>query len=131
MKIISEIKDLIKQANQAQDINTLIDLNMRISGLLLYLCEEETEACKTYLEAYNARKYFESEYVIKSALGVTKAENMAAVESRTLKQEETTAEIIYNRIKSFRFQANEFSGVLTQKIANLRREIEKAALQHG
>lgn len=131
MEILSEIKGLIKQANQAQDINTLINLNMRISGLLLYLCEEETNAHKDFLEAYNARKYFESEFVTKSDLAVGKAQSQAVVQSRTLKQEETTAEIIYNRIKSFRFQANEFSGVLTQKIANLRREIEKAALQHG
>jgi len=124
IEIIAAIKKLIRQANQETDINNLININLKLSGNLFLLQEQETMAHKAYLEAYNERKYEEAHYVIKSDLATNKAEKHAIVETRELKQIETVSEVIYNDIKGKRQTAADFIGVLTQKIANLRREKE-------
>ncbi len=124
MKIIDDIKKLIAEANHTTDINKLIDMNMRLSGYLWHLQEEETSAHKAFLDAYNERKYAEASYIIKSDLATNKAERQAIVETRELKKIETVSEIIYNDIKGKRFTTAEFIGVLTQKISNLRKEWE-------
>lgn len=124
MKIVEDIKKLIKEANHTTDINRLIDLNVRLSGYLFYLQEEETIAHKNYLDAYNERKFAEASFIIKSDLATNKAERQATIETRELKQIETISEVIYNDIKGKRFTTAEFIGVLTQKISNLRKEWE-------
>lgn len=124
MKIVDDIKKLIKEANHTTDINQLIDMNVRLSGYLFYLQEEETSAHKAYLDAYNDRKFAEASFIIKSDLATNKAERQAIIETRELKQIETISEVIYNDIKGKRFTTAEFIGVLTQKIANLRREFD-------
>lgn len=124
MKIVEDIKKLIKEANHTTDINQLIDMNVRLSGYLFYLQEEETLAHKNYLDAYNERKFAEASFIIKSDLPTNKAERQAIIETRELKQIETVSEVIYNDIKGKRFTTAEFIGVLTQKISNLRREWE-------
>lgn len=124
MKIVEDIKKLIKEANHTTDINKLIDMNVRLSGYLFYLQEEETIAHKNYLDAYNERKFAEASFIIKSDLPTNKAERQATIETRELKQIETISEVIYNDIKGKRFTTAEFIGVLTQKIANLRREFD-------
>lgn len=124
MKIVEDIKKLIKEANHTTDINQLIDMNVRLSGYLFFLQEEETSAHKSYLDAYNERKFAEASYIIKSDLATNKAERQAVIETRELKQVETISEVIYNDIKGKRFTTAEFIGVLTQKISNLRKEWE-------
>lgn len=124
MKIVEDIKKLIREANHTTDINKLIDMNVRLSGYLFYLQEEETSAHKNYLDAYNERKFAEASFIIKSDLPTNKAEKQAIIETRELKQIETVSEVIYNDIKGKRFTTAEFIGVLTQKISNLRREWE-------
>lgn len=124
MKIVEDIKKLIKEANHTTDINRLIDLNVRLSGYLFYLQEEETIAHKNYLDAYNERKFAEASFIIKSDLATNKAERQATIETRELKQIETISEVIYNDIKGKRFTTAEFIGVLTQKISSLRKEWE-------
>lgn len=124
MKIIDDIKKLISAANHESDISKLIDMNVRLSGYLFYLQEEETSAHKAYLDAYNERKYAEASFIIKSELATNRAERQALIETRELKQIETVSEVIYNDLKGKRYSSSEFIGVLTQKIANLRREFE-------
>lgn len=131
MKIIDDIKKLIAEANHTTDINKLIDMNMRLSGYLWHLQEEETSAHKAFLDAYNERKYTEASLIIQSDLATNKAERQALVETRELKKIETVSEIIYNDIKGKRFTTAEFIGVLTQKISNLRKEWELKNKQQG
>ncbi len=131
MKIVEDIKKLIAEANHTTDINKLIDMNMRLSGYLWHLQEEETSAHKAYLDAYNERKYTEASLIIQSDLATNKAERQAVVETRELKKIETISEIIYNDIKGKRFTTAEFIGVLTQKISNLRKEWELKNKQQG
>ncbi len=131
MKIVEDIKKLIAEANNTTDINKLIDMNMRLSGYLWHLQEEETSAHKAYLDAYNERKYTEASLIIQSDLATNKAERQAVVETRELKKIETISEIIYNDIKGKRFTTAEFIGVLTQKISNLRKEWELKNKQQG
>ena len=129
MKIIEDIKNLIKQANHESDISKLIDMNVRLSGYLFYLQEEETSAHKAYLDAYNDRKYAEASFIIKSDLATNRAERQALIETRELKQIETISEVIYNDLRGKRQTSADFIGVLTQKIANLRREFELKSRQ--
>lgn len=129
MRILSEIKSLIKEANESYDINRLIDINLKISGYLFYVQEDETEAHKTYLDAYNERKTAEASYCIKSDLATNKAEKMALIETRELKQLEIKSEVIYQDIRGKRQIIADFTGVLTQKISCLRREFELKSKQ--
>lgn len=131
MKIIDDIKKLIAEANHTTDINKLIDMNMRLSGYLWHLQEEETSAHRAFLDAYNERKYTEASLIIQSDLATNKAERQAVVETRELRKIETVSEIIYNDIKGKRFTTAEFIGVLTQKISNLRKEWELKNKQQG
>lgn len=131
MKIIDDIKKLISAANHESDISKLIDMNVRLSGYLFYLQEEETSAHKAYLDAYNERKYAEASFIIKSELATNRAERQALIETRELKQIETVSEVIYNDLKGKRYSSSEFIGVLTQKIANLRREFELRSKQEA
>ena len=131
VKIIDDIKKLISAANHESDISKLIDMNVRLSGYLFYLQEEETSAHKAYLDAYNERKYAEASFIIKSDLATNRAERQALIETRELKQIETVSEVIYNDLKGKRYASSEFIGVLTQKIANLRREFELRSKQEA
>lgn len=124
MKIIQDIKKIIADANKETDINRLIDLNMRLSGYLFYLSEEETAAHKAALDAYNERKQFEAMHVIQSTEAVSKSEKRAIVESKQLRSIEAATEAIYQHIKNIRYSGSGFVDVLQQKIAFLRREDE-------
>ena len=122
MKLISEIKQLIKEANKTSDINRLIEINMRISGFLIYVAEKESDALRNKLAAYNERKEFEADFCLRSTEGITKAEKAAVVASQKHRIEEMETEVVYNRIRGFRTQVSEFCQALMQKIAALRRE---------
>lgn len=124
MKIISEIKQLIKLANETQDVPSLIDISLKVNGYLIYIAEEESDALRNKLVAYNERKEFESDFCLKSTDGITKAEKAAIVASKKYRLEEMETEVIHSRIKSFRTQCTEFCEALRQKISALRREME-------
>lgn len=131
MKILAEIKALIKEANESSDISRLIDINLKIAGYLFYIQEDETEAHRAYLDAYNERKYEEASFCVKSDIAQNKAEKMAILETRNLKRLETSAEVIHQDIKGKRQVISDFTKVLTQKIANLRAEYESRNKQQG
>jgi GTPase involved in cell partitioning and DNA repair len=131
MNFIEEIKKLIRQANATNVINDLIDFNMKISGYLCYMAEQEAELLKKKLDAYNERKDFEANFVLTSDEGVTKAEKIATVKSKTHRATEVITEYEFQKMKSFRTQCNEFSQALTQKIAALRSEKANTRNQEG
>lgn len=124
-KIIEEIKKLIKEANEQSDVHALIDINMRLSGFLIYLVEREGDLLKEKLHAYNERKNFEADYCIKSDEGITKAEKMSIVASKEYRNTELTSEVEYQKLRGFRSQVNEFCEALRQKISAARREMEQ------
>lgn len=128
-KVIEEVKALIKESNQTTDISRLIDINMKISGFLVYLMEDEIAALKSKLVAYNERREAEADFCLKSESGITKAEKEAVIATKKQRIEETETEIIWQRVRGFRTQVNEFVSALTQKIANLRREKELSGHQ--
>lgn len=123
MKIIEETQSLIKQANQSDNVNTLSDINLKLQGYLFFLSSEESKALLAKLEAYNKRKDFEADYCVTSSEGITKAEKMATVASRDLRQQEVMTEVAWQRIRGYRQQGNEFCDALKQKIAILRQEM--------
>jgi len=122
--MISEIKALIKQANNTTVIGDLIDINMKISGFLIWAAESENKLLEKKLSAYNDRKLFQARAALESGDGITKAEKQATVYSKKYMDNELKTEVEYQAARSFRSQVNEFTQALTQKIAFLRRESE-------
>ena len=129
MKIVEEIKSLIKEANETTDVSKLIDLNLKISGYLVYVSEETATALRAKLIAYNERKEWEANYCITSDEGITKAEKAATVKSKPQRMAELETEVTYNKIKGFVTQLNEFQQALRQKVSYLRRESENSNQQ--
>lgn len=124
MKAIEEIKKMVKAAQKETDINKLIDLNMRLSGFLVYLQEDISARHKAFLIAYRDRKLSEAQFVVKSDSGVTKAEREAIIDTRLLKETEVATETIYKYMVGVAISASDFVKVLTQKISSLRKEDE-------
>ena len=129
MNIIPEIKTIITNANRTDDINKLIDYNLRLAGYLFLLAEQEDAAYREYLDAYNARKEFEASYCLSSTSGITKAEKEAIVKSKEHREIEVATEILHNKYKGVRTSTSEFISVLSQKISILRREVELSKKQ--
>lgn len=130
-KEIKEIKQLIIKANQTTVITDLIDINMKISGYLVYLSEEEGALLKNKLVAYNERKITQAKLCLGYKDGVTKGERYAIVNTQDLMKEELDTEVEYQMARSFRVQVSEFCQALTQKIVALRRESEQTKYQQG
>ena len=124
MKLIEEIKSLIKEANETNDITALININMKIRGYLIYVAELEIPLLRQKLMAYNDRKNFEAKHCLVSASGITKAEKEAIVNSKDLRDLEISTEVEWMATRNFRTQCNEFCEALGQKIAALRKEYE-------
>ena len=121
---VEEIKSLIKEAAKAQELNQLIDLNLRISGYLIFCAEKESELLRDKLEAYHLRKQFEADFCLRSSSGVTKAELEATAAAKEHREKEWRTEYEYQKLRTFRSQVNEFTDSLRQKVAALRREKE-------
>ena len=128
MKIVEQIKSLIKAANETDSVRDLIEINMKINGYLVFMCELESSALNDKLAAYNERKEFEAMYTVKFDGGVTRGEKEAIAASKKQRGLEIATEVTYQKMRGFRTQVNEFCQALTQKIANLRREIETSKL---
>lgn len=128
---IKEIKSLIIQANKTTVIADLIDINMRITGLMVYFIESEGKLLKEKLSAYNERKMAQARLCIESDEGITKAEKSAILKTKDLQDKELQTEVEYQAARSFRMQVSEFCQALVQKIANLRSEQSQTKYQHG
>lgn len=121
-KIVKDIYSLIAECNQTDDINTLIKNNLRLAGYLFYISKEENEAHKTYLEAYNERKYQTALITSQSTGRVADRATKAEIEIKEYRQKETDSETYYNMLRNIKHDLNNFIGVVVQKISILKIE---------
>lgn len=125
MKLESIIKDiyrLIAECNQTDNINDLITNNLRLAGYLFYLSKNENEAHKSYLEAYNKRKYQTALLTSQGNGSATDRATKAEIEIKEYRQRETDAETYYNMLRNIKNDTKEFIGVVVQKISILKIE---------
>jgi len=124
-KSIERIKALIKEANNTNVINDLLDINTKLATFLFWLHSEENDAYRTYLDAYQLRKVEEATKSIEGT-GNSQAERdkRAIIETKEFKELEIKSELMYLRLKGHRLSVTEFIDVLKQKIAHLRKETE-------
>lgn len=122
--IIADIKRIITICNKSNDIKELIDSSGRLSGYLIYLFEEESQAHKQYLMAYHERKYKEADELLKADGSVKARECIAIFKCVEYRKTEAEWETLWNQLKGYRTQVNQVIDVLTQKIAQLRKEWE-------
>lgn len=125
MKLESIIKDiyrLIAECNQTDNINDLITNNLRLAGYLFYLSKNENEAHKSYLEAYNERKYQTALLTSQGNGSATDRATKAEIEIKEYRQRETDAETYYNMLRNIKNDTKEFIGVVVQKISILKIE---------
>ena len=120
--IIKDIYKLIVQCNQTDNINDLITNNLRLAGYLFYLSKNENEAHKSYLEAYNERKYQTALLTSQGNGSATDRATKAEIEIKEYRQRETDAETYYNMLRNIKNDTKEFIGVTTQKISILKIE---------
>ena len=120
--IIKDIYKLIAQCNQTDNINDLITNNLRLAGYLFYLSKNENEAHKSYLEAYNERKYQTALLTSQGNGSATDRATKAEIEIKEYRQRETDAETYYNMLRNIKNDTKEFIGVVVQKISILKIE---------
>ncbi len=129
MKILEDIPKVIAEANKSQSVNKLIDYNLRLAGYLYHLNEYENLAHRAYLDAYNERKY-QTALITKEGQGsATDRATNAEIEIKDFRMKESEAEILWKKLQGIKFSTSEFIGVLTQKIAYLRKENETSKTQ--
>ena len=122
MKEAETIKRIIKEAYRCNDVHLLIQHREKIAAYIEFMHEQEAEAKKAYLDAYNERKYKEAMFTLESESGVTKAQSEAIVKGKEYRDLEATYEYNYEVVKGHRISLTEFSDVLRQKISYLGRE---------
>lgn len=123
-KIINEIQKIIVEANKSESIDLLIKNNLRLAGFLFHINVLENEAHRLYLDAYNERKYQTALFTRESQGTQGERANEAEIQIRDFRAIESKSEILWDKLKGVKFSTTEFIGVLTQKIAYLRRESE-------
>lgn len=122
--MIDKIKSEIIKANNTNDIEALINSNLKLAGYLFLLNELETEIHKSYIEAYNTRKIVEARLFLEGEGTQGNREKQSIVDAEEYREVEGSFEIKLAEIKNIRFSTNSFIDVLTQKINYLRKEIE-------
>lgn len=125
MKLESIIKDiyrLIAECNQTDNINDLITNNLRLAGYLFYISKHENQAHKSYLEAYNERKYQTALLTSQGNGTATDRATKAEIEIKEFRQKETDAETYYNMLRNIKNDTREFINVTVQKISILKIE---------
>ena len=128
MKLLEEIKSAITQANKTDDLETLINLNVKLAGYLFLLSEIETSAHKGYTDAYTARKVEEAKAKLSNEGSLGDREAKALIDCEEFRKTECKFEVLWQNMKNTRFATTEFIDVLKQKIAYLRKiyELESA-----
>lgn len=124
MKILEDIPKVIAECNKTQSVDALIKNNLRLAGYLYHLNEYENTAHRAYLDAYNDRKYQTAVFTRDGQGSATDRANNAEIEIKDLRVKEAEAEMLYKKLQGIKFSTSEFIGVLTQKIAYLRKEQE-------
>jgi hypothetical protein len=118
------VKGLMKKAEKNNSITSLLEISQQIAGWLVYISELEGLAFQGYNEAVYARKNFEATYVQKSEDSVSKAKEMAIVESSELREAEAAMESEYRQWQIFRVTARDYHEALRQKISYLKSEFQ-------
>lgn len=129
MKILEDIPKVIADCNKTNSPNKLIDNNLRLAGYLYHLNEYENEAHRAYLDAYNERKYQTAVITRDGSGSATDRATNAEIEIKDLRVKEADAEILWKKLQGIKFSTSEFIGVLTQKIAYIRKELETTKTQ--
>ena len=124
MSLQKQIKDLIIEANKTEDLESLINLNLRLAGYLFLLSDEESKFHKGYTDAYTTRKVEEARAKINAEGSLGDRETKSIIECEELRKVCDSYEVLYTKIKADRFALSEFIGVLTQKISYLKKEKE-------
>lgn len=118
-----KIRELIAQAQKTNHLPDLCDISLQITGYLVFLNEQESEAYTDYLRLYDMRKTKHSEIVLENAAeGLGKADNMARVQTAELQQAEKDAEALHKEYLTFRVTVQNFISALQQKISYLKIE---------
>lgn len=121
-KTITTVKGFIKDCQNNNDIHSLLDLSMKISGYMVYLAEEETTAFKEWNQTTFKRKVLEANFVKESKDSATKAQELAKVEFEPFRENESIHESDYKRLMIFRISVNNFLESLRQKVSYLKTE---------
>jgi hypothetical protein len=124
MKLLEEIKKAVTEANKTEDLETLINLNVKIAGYLYLLSEIETSAHKGYTDAYTNRKIEEAKSKLNNEGSLGDREAKSLIECQEFRIIENKLEVLWQNMKNTRFSTTEFIDVLKQKIAYLRKEKE-------
>jgi hypothetical protein len=122
MKLLEEIKKAVTEANKTEDLETLINLNVKIAGYLYLLSEVETSAHKGYTDAYTNRKIEEAKSKLNNEGSLGDREAKSLIECQEFRIIENKFEVLWQNMKNTRFSTTEFIDVLKQKIAYLRKE---------
>jgi hypothetical protein len=124
--IIPEIKKIIIDSNKTNDIDKLIGYNLRMAGYSFYLGEYVNDCYRTSLDCYNLRKEFEANYIVTGEGGVSRLQAESIVKSKEYRLNEVDSEVMYNRLKGYQNNIDQFIQANTQKIAHLRKEFENS-----
>jgi hypothetical protein len=124
MKLLEEIKKAVTEANKTEDLETLINLNVKIAGYLYLLSEVETSAHKGYTDSYTNRKIEEAKSKLNNEGSLGDREAKSLIECQEFRIIENKFEVLWQNMKNTRFSTTEFIDVLKQKIAYLRKEKE-------
>lgn len=120
-----EILKLIASAQKTNHIPDLCDISLKITGYLVYLSEQESEAHTGYLKLYDMRKTQEARITLENASeGLGKAQTIAKQESAELRQSEIEAEALHKEYLTFRVTVQNFIASLQQKISYLKLEYQ-------
>ena len=124
MKLLEEIKKAVTEANKTEDLETLINLNVKIAGYLYLLSEVETSAHKGSTDSYTNRKIEEAKSKLNNEGSLGDREAKSLIECQEFRIIENKFEVLWQNMKNTRFSTTEFIDVLKQKIAYLRKEKE-------
>jgi len=123
-KEIKEIQNIIKEVRTCSNIDNLLDYSLKATAYLMYLHEQEAEAKKVYLDAYNERKLREAEFTLASGSGVTKAQSEAIIQAKEFREQEAAADYAHELLRGYRNSLSNLCDVLAQKISHLKKQFE-------
>ena len=122
---ISKVNELVGVVGSApaNDINTLLDVQMQLSVYGYYIAEHLGELYELYCIREVERKQECGQYMSETTEAIGKAREMFYVDSDAFAKEKQ-AEVNYKRIKLLLDQVNQTLQVLSVKISCLKKELE-------
>ena len=122
---ISKVNELVGAVGSApaNDINSLLDVQMKLSVYGYYIAEHLGELYELYCIREVERKQEYGQYMSETTEAIGKAREMFYVDSDAFAKEKQ-AEVNYKRIKLLLDQVNQTLQVLSVKISCLKKELE-------